>query len=188
MIDPLLTFLIHGLLRVLFGQGAVTSSFAMKSSLLALALVLSFSPAVEAQDLSKGFDAWRRGDYASALRVFQPLAEQGNAEAQLNLGLMYAFGKGVPRNYSFAEKWYGKAAEQGNGVAQFNLGRMYEEGQGVPQNYSEAYIWYSLAVSSGQLAVAQSRDRMAAKLTLGQLGDAQRESRRRWGRIQARKK
>ncbi len=160
----------------------------MKSILLALTFVLSFSPAVEAQDLSKGFDAWRRGDYASALRVFQPLAEQGNAEAQLNLGLMYASGKGVPRNYSSAEKWYGKAAEQGNGVAQFNLGRMYDEGRGVPQDYAEAYIWYSLAVSSGQLVVEQLRDRMAAKLTRDQLGDAQREARMRWRRIQARKK
>ncbi len=78
-----------------------------------------------------------------------------------------------------------KALDEGE--AQLNLGLMYAFGKGVPQDYSEAYIWHSLAVSSGQLVVEQLRDRMAAKLTRGQLGDAQREARMRWGRIQARK-
>jgi len=53
------------------------------------------------------------------------LAEQGSAEAQYNLGLMYANGDGVPQNDEEAVRWYRLAAEQGDANAQFNLGGMY---------------------------------------------------------------
>ena len=72
-------------------------------------------------DLQKGFDAAQRGDYATALREWKPLAEQGNARAQYNLGYMYDKGQGVPQNYKTAVKWYRLAAEQGNARAQNNL-------------------------------------------------------------------
>jgi len=82
--------------------------------------------------------AHKRGDYATALRLFQPLADQGNATAQGNLGVMYDAGQGVPQNYAEAAKWSRKAADQGHANAQFNLGVMYDDGQGVPHNYAEA--------------------------------------------------
>ena len=65
-------------------------------------------------------------------------AEQGDARAQTNLGLMYAIGQGVPQNHQEAASWYRKAAEQGNIAAQFNLALMYAKGLGVSQDYQEA--------------------------------------------------
>ena len=59
------------------------------------------------------FDAYAKGDYATALHAWQPLAEQGDARAQYNLGVMYAEGEGVPQDYKAAVQWYRRAAEQG---------------------------------------------------------------------------
>jgi TPR repeat protein len=64
-------------------------------------------------DFLKGLVAAQRGDFATALREWTPLAEQGDAFAQTNLGLMYSKGKGVPQDYKTAVKWYRLAAEQG---------------------------------------------------------------------------
>ena len=75
----------------------------------------------------KGFAAYQSGDYATALREWTPLAKQGDAVAQYNLGVMYAQGQGVPQDYKTAVKWYRLAAEQGNADAQYNLGVMYDK-------------------------------------------------------------
>ena len=78
------------------------------------------------QDFGKGLVAAQSGDFATALKEWQPLAEQGNATAQSNLGVMYYNGKGVIQDYAEAFKWYRLAAEQGYATAQSNLGVMYE--------------------------------------------------------------
>lgn len=65
-------------------------------------------------DFQKGFTAAQSGDYATALREWTPLAEQGDAIAQFNLGVMYETGQGVPQDYKTAVKWYRLAAKQGN--------------------------------------------------------------------------
>ena len=79
------------------------------------------------------------GSYAqSDVEQMLPLAQQGNAIAQMLLGEMYYFGKGVPRDYSEAARWWRKAAEQGLAEAQFNLGGMYRQGEGVPKDHQEA--------------------------------------------------
>ena len=62
----------------------------------------------------EGMAAHERGDYATALREWSPLAEQGHAGAQNNLGFMYRNGQGVPQDYAEALQWYRKAAEQGH--------------------------------------------------------------------------
>ena len=72
-------------------------------------------------------------------------AEQGDAEAQYQLGKMYDDGKGVTQNDIEAIKWYRKAADQGLANAQDSLGVMYHTGQGVVQDYAEAAIWYRKA-------------------------------------------
>ena len=90
-----------------------------------------------------------RGDYAAALRLLRPLADQGNALAQYNLGLMYADGHGVPRDYAEAVKWYRRAADHGDSAAQNNLGLMYVDGLGVPSDYAEAVKWFRLAADQG---------------------------------------
>ena len=105
-------------------------------------------------DFQKGFDAYERGDYATALREFRPLAEQGNAGAQNNLGVMYEKGQSIPQNYKTAVKWYKLAAEQGVALAQTSLGVMYGKGRGVPQNDKTAVKWYEIAAEQG-FAIAQ---------------------------------
>ncbi len=82
-------------------------------------------------------------------------ADQGNRQAQFNLGLMYQKGHGVPQNYAEAMKWFSKAADQGHIDAQYSLGVMYANGQGVPQNDTEAVKWYRLAADQG-LGTAQN--------------------------------
>jgi tetratricopeptide (TPR) repeat protein len=92
-----------------------------------------------------GIAAYQHGDFAGALRLFQPLAEHGDASAQCNLGVMYEQGRGVAQNYREAMKWFRLAAVQGNASAQSNLGVMYYKGQGIAQDYGEAMRWYRLA-------------------------------------------
>jgi len=76
-------------------------------------------------DFDEGVAAIRNHDYATAIKIFKTLAEQGNTKAQFNLGVMYYQGQGVPKDYKEAARWFRKAAEQGNADAQFNLGLMY---------------------------------------------------------------
>jgi TPR repeat protein len=100
-------------------------------------------------NFQKGLTAYNSGDYADALREWEPLAEQGNAPTQFNLGLMYDDGKGVPQDHKTAVKWYRLSAEQGYANAQYNLGFMYNKGNGVPQDYETAAKWYRLAAEQG---------------------------------------
>jgi len=81
-------------------------------------------------------------------------AEQGDVEAQKNLGNIYIFGEGVPKDAVEAVKWWRMAAEQGYDKAQNNLGLSYERGEGVPKDMVEAMKWYRKAAEQG-LAMAQ---------------------------------
>ena len=83
---------------------------------------------------NKGLKAYESGDYATALKEWKPLAEQGEADARHNLGLMYFNGFGVVQDYKAALKWFKLAAEQGYALAQSNQGWMYEKGLGVSQD------------------------------------------------------
>jgi TPR repeat protein len=140
-----------------------------------LTLLISTSCAVA--PLEEGRKAYERGDYATAFRLMKPLAEQGDATAQYNLGYMYRMGRGVPQDYAEAAKWFRKAAEQGEAIAQNSLGVMYEKGQGVPQDYVEAVKWYRKAAEQGE-ATAQSnlgfmydQGQGVAQLNLGAMYD-----------------
>lgn len=84
-------------------------------------------------------------DFKETLQV----AEQGDAAAQYNLGVMYDQGQGVRQDYVQAVQWYRKAAEQGHAVAQYNLGSMYDQGQGVRQDYAQAVGWFRKAAEQG---------------------------------------
>jgi tetratricopeptide (TPR) repeat protein len=84
----------------------------------------------------------------------QKAAEQGEAGAQNDLGVMYEYGQGVPQSFEKAAEWYQKAAEQGVADAQFNLGRLYYSGQGVSQSVEKAVEWFQKAAEQGD-ATAQ---------------------------------
>lgn len=86
-----------------------------------------------------------RANYKTALRVWMSAAQNGDAEAQVNVGEIFERGLGTDPNYEAAALWYGKAAEQGNSRAQFNLGTLYEQGLGVEKDSLQALNWYRRA-------------------------------------------
>ena len=96
-----------------------------------------------------GMQAYRNKDYAKALIEFHSLAQQGNSDAQYNLGQMYRLGEGVPQSDAEAVKWYLLAAGKGDVDAQYNLGQMYRQGIGVPPDDAKAAKWYRLAAKQG---------------------------------------
>ncbi|MEL0293952.1 MAG: tetratricopeptide repeat protein, partial [Alphaproteobacteria bacterium] len=95
-------------------------------AILILSLLTLLSAPALGADFDKGLTAAKRGDYATALREWMPLAEQGHARAQYNLGLMHHNGYGVEQDDAMALKWWQRAAEQGLADAQYNLGVMYD--------------------------------------------------------------
>ena len=111
------------------------------------------SSAAEApQSFEDGTAAYQRGDHATAMRLWRPIADQGHAEAQFNLGAIYSQGQGVPQDDAAATNWYRKAADQGHARAQYNLGVRYDNGLGVPQEYAEAMKWFRKAADQGHAA------------------------------------
>ena len=82
---------------------------------------------------------------------YKAKAEQGDAEAQFNLGWCYDDGRGVAKDYVEAVKWYRKAAEQNFAPAQFNLGYCYANGQGVKKDKEEAVEWYRKAAEQNYI-------------------------------------
>ena len=117
---------------------------ALRLIMMMMMMMMSLTLA-EAADAGRPFEdglaAFARQDYATALRLWRPLADQGDARAQNELGTMYDNGLGVPKNYAEAMNWFRKAADQGDASAQYALGLAYEGGLGVPQNYAEAAKW-----------------------------------------------
>ena len=101
-------------------------------------------------------------------------AAQGDADAQHNLGVMYALGQGVARDYGEAMTWYLKAAEQGDAQAQSNIGFMYNEAQGVARDYVQACMWLKLAAKQDHEEAKDDLAETEAKLTADQIAEAER--------------
>ena len=120
-----------------------------KFQILAATVALALVTAVWGGDSQKGLDAYNSMDYETALVVWQPLAESGDAGSQYGLGMMYGNGFGVAMDDALALKWYGLAADQGHAGAQCNLAVMHQNGWGVPLNEEEAARYYMLAAEQG---------------------------------------
>ena len=176
----------------------------MRRILTGLVLILMLTGGAAAGPLQDGAAAYNRGDYATALLLWRPLAEQGDANAQLNLGLMYRKGLGVPQDDTEAVKWYQRAAEQGLAQAQILLcampqrdtitwcrlaaergdpgaqnilGIMYATGTGgAPQDFVQAYMWFNLAAPRYPDA-GKLLDQTAALMTPEQIAEAQKLAR-----------
>ena len=116
----------------------------MMHSYALILLILLCVPATAA-DFEVGKQAFAKGDYAAALKEWQPLAEQGLPFAAYNVALLYAKGQGVPRDTAEAAKWYRVAADKGIPEAQYNLGILYSTGSGVARDYRQATQWFEKA-------------------------------------------
>jgi TPR repeat protein len=93
--------------------------------------------------------AYERGEYKTAFKKFLQLANQGDAQAQYFIGVMYVKGRGITQNITESMKWFRKAAEQGDAKAQYELGERHECGCGISLNTSEAVKWYRMAAKQG---------------------------------------
>jgi uncharacterized protein len=131
--------------------------------LIAVGIMLSAEQVTAADPFEDGQAAYDRGDYATALKLWRPLAEHGAVEAQYNLGVMYDNGQGVLKDYVSAMKWYRRAAALGDLQAQMILGWIFEIGHGVTADYGEALKWYRLAADHGDAQAQNNVGLMYAK-------------------------
>jgi TPR repeat protein len=95
---------------------------------------------------------------SEALRLHRLAADQGNANAQQALGLIYFNGlAGVTQSYAEAVRWYTLAADQGLALAQSELGVLYANGQSVPRDYVRTHMWFNLSAAQGEKAIVTPR-------------------------------
>jgi TPR repeat protein len=160
----------------------------LKRILAVLIVSVAVTGGAVAGPFEDGTAAAQRGDYAKALTLLLPLAEQGDNRARVALGDMYMHW-GDLQDEAEAVKWYRLAAEQGNAVAQFDVGTIYATGIGepeVPRDYVQGHLWLDLAAAQGDAAglsaeqrklVVKNRDLVAKLMTPDQLAEAQRLAR-----------
>ncbi|VAV82937.1 hypothetical protein MNBD_DELTA01-1995 [hydrothermal vent metagenome] len=126
----------------------------------------------------EGEEAYNKGDYVAALHELRPLAEEGDAQAQYHLGIMYAGGLGVRKDYAETVQWFKKAAKQGFTKAQNDIGVMYYIGYGVPKDYVLSYMWLNIAnVNQDNKAARELLNDLEKAMTPAQIAEAQRLSR-----------
>lgn len=117
--------------------------------LAATIITLGYGSAAIAGPFEDADTAYKAGDYQTAMHFWRPLADQGHARAQYNLGKLYFLGEGVPLDNAQCRYWWLKAADQDHVLAQFNLANMYYFGNGVSKNTAEALKWYRRAAGQG---------------------------------------
>jgi len=125
------------------------SGFAARLKAGLVALVLVAAVPATAQDFVRGWDAYDRGDFETALANVRPLAERGGIGAQYLLGLMYQRGHGVEQDHVQAVHWFRKAAEQGDPASQYELFYALNNGLGVEKDREMSYRWLCTAALNG---------------------------------------
>jgi hypothetical protein len=110
------------------------------------------------------YTAYDRANYATSLKIWLPLAQQGDPAAQTYVGEIFEKGLGVKPDYAAAAVWYRRAAEKGYSRAAINLGSLYEQGLGVPKDVTQALTWYRRAAGLGELSFAIDSGIQAAEL------------------------
>ena len=125
--------------RVLGAIGAVVAM-----TILQVVIVEASGGSASAYD--RGVEAFGRGDYSSAREFFEPLARNGDPDAQVFMGYI----ENEAHHFAASLNWYRLAAEQGSPSAQYNIGMDYQQGTGVKQNYVAAAEWFKRAADIGQ--------------------------------------
>jgi len=151
--------------------GPIVRARAWAAPLLAAAALLATAagPGAAADLLGKGAGAFEAGDYGGAAQLWRPLAEEGDAMAQFNMGLLHETGRGGVEDPAAAAAWYVRAALQGATAAQYNLAVLHQSGRGLPQDDIEALYWLEVAARDGEGAAREQAADAAARLaeTLG---------------------
>jgi hypothetical protein len=116
---------------------------------LLLAALAAHASAAAADTVGDGQRAYVHGRFEEARRIWAPLAEAGDAAAQVSLGLLFDLGQGVPEDPATAYMWYRRAADAGLAQAQFNVAVMQDSGLVGPRDAVEAARWYAKAAAQG---------------------------------------
>ena len=116
---------------------------------LVAALFITLTSGMALADFEKGIAAYEANNLPLAYKEFRASADEGHADSQFNVALMYEKGMGVEKDEKQAVVWYGKSAAQGNSAAQFNLGVLYENGRGTAVDFAKAHEWYRKASVQG---------------------------------------
>ncbi len=124
----------------------IIRTWAARTAALTLALG-GGAPAVA--DWADVRQAFAEGDAVALVSALRPLAEDGDADAQFNLGILHDTGQGVPQDYGRAARWYGLAGDQNHPTALYNLGLLYFEGKGVERDRTRALEFYRRAARHG---------------------------------------
>jgi TPR repeat protein len=143
-----------------------------REALAAMAMCVAVTVPALAEPSKDASAAWDRGDYVVAMRMYRPLADRGNTEAQHKIGTMYQNGWGVPQSYGQALKWFQSAANQGDPQAQKSLGFMFLYGRGVHPDRVTAQMWFILASSGGNASAALAIKLAAAEMSPEQVAEA----------------
>ncbi|MEY9299756.1 TPR repeat protein [Bradyrhizobium elkanii] len=138
----------------LFGLHWIAAGLIGMRACLAVVLLVITAEVVAAGSLEEAKTAHDNGDLRNAERIYSELSSQGDRVAQLQLGLMYDEGHGIPRQHQQAVRWLSVAASQGDPEAPYYLGRIYQDGRGGPKNYARARQWYRVAAERGQTKAA----------------------------------
>ncbi|MFT7146792.1 MAG: TPR repeat protein [Yoonia sp.] len=139
---------------------------------LCLAALLWAAPAHADMEVAR--DLMEAGEYAQARGLFEVYARSGNAEAEELIGVMYALGLGVTRDYERAFDWYLRASLKGHPGAQSGLGWYYEVGRGIPApDMVRAYLWYALSAIGGDPDALDSLELITPRLTAEQRARAE---------------
>ena len=147
-------------------------------ALLFFTITLGMAQGAYAGPHEDALAAYNRGDYATALRLWKPLATRGDSWAQANIGTMYNYGNGVAQDHKEAVRWYRLAAVQGNELGQLNLGASYFTGRGITQDYVRAYMWWNLSLANGYSIATEKLNTVAGKMTHAQIAQAKEMARR----------
>ncbi len=149
----------------------------MDMKILILFSIFLISVPSFANDFQDGLDAIYETDYEKALEKLVPLAEQGHASAQYNLGVMYEWGNGVTQNDSIAIKWYKLSAERSHKDAQNNLGAMYSKGEGTDRDFIEALKWFIISEKNGSEGGRKNIEIVEKRMTPEQVTQARKIAR-----------
>ena len=120
----------------------------LRHAVVALGLLLALTAPATPATAGPIDDADKLGEYTAEVALLEPLAQQGNADAEFLLGNIYGTGKGIAQDQQ-AVAWFRKGADQGDAPAQYSLGLLYDNGSGVAQDYAQAAKWYRKAAEQG---------------------------------------
>ncbi|MEP0522025.1 MAG: tetratricopeptide repeat protein [Hyphomicrobiales bacterium] len=146
-----------------------------KISCCSAALLLGYvvAPDAHAADFFDGLTAMKANKFEEARKIFLPLAQGGNADAEELIGVMYAMGLGVERDDERAFDWYLRSSLKGHPGAQSGIGWYYEVGRGIPApDLVRAYTWYVLSAIGGDPDAAISMNEVVKKMTPEQIAKA----------------